>query len=328
MEAMIEIKGLTKAFGGQTALDGITLDIEDGEIFGFLGPNGAGKTTLLSILCTLSSPDGGSAAVMGNDTAGQAGEIRRSIGAVFQDKSLDEKLTGRENLEISAALYSVPKNKRKEKIDELLSGTGLAERAGSLVNTYSMGMKRRLEIARALIHNPKILFLDEPTLGLDPKAREWVWERLLEINRNEGTTIVLATNYMEEAERLCGRVGIIDGGKMISMGTPGDLKSGLEGDVITLVVPRPAEAIEAFKGAEFIRDAKVVGGKIILIVESGERAIPRIIDMAPGKVESIDFHRATLNDVFLHYTGKELRKEDAPARGKGKGKMKGRRGGF
>ena len=328
MDAMIEIKEVVKAFGGQRALDGITLDIGEGEFFGFLGPNGAGKTTLLSILGTLSLPDGGTASIMGNDTSSQAGEIRRSIGVVFQDKSLDEKLTGRENLKISAALYSVPKNKRKEKIDELLDGIGLADRAGSLVGTYSMGMKRRLEIVRAFIHTPKILLLDEPTLGLDPKAREWVWERLITLNQKEGTTIVLATNYMEEADRLCGRVGIIDGGRMITTGTPGELKSTLKGDVVTLMVPRPGEAIEAFKGAEFIKDAKVVGGKIILIVKSGERAIPRIIDLSPETVESIDFHRATLNDVFLHYTGRELKKEEEPSKGKGRGKMKGMRGGL
>jgi ABC-2 type transport system ATP-binding protein len=322
---MIEIKEISKAFGGLKAVDAISLEIADGEIFGFLGPNGAGKTTLLSMLSTLTVPDSGSAEIMGLDVQSQAKEIRKSLGIVFQDPSLDEKLTGRENLEISAVLYGVPKEKRKEKIDELLGVVGLVERAGSLVRTYSMGMRRRLEIARALIHKPRLLFLDEPTLGLDPKAREGVWEHLLTLNQNEGTTIVLATNYMEEAERLCSRVGIIDGGKMIAMGTPSELKSTLEGDVVTLALPRPGEAIEAFKAADFIKDAKVVGGKIILIVESGERAIPRIIDMSPETVESIDFHRATLNDVFLYYTGRELRKEETPQKGKGMRKMKGRR---
>lgn len=324
---MIETKELTKAFGDTTAVDHINLKIKEGEIFGFLGPNGAGKTTLLSMLSTLMVSDSGSAEIMGLDVQSQAKEIRKSIGIVFQDPSLDEKLTARENLEISAVLYRVPKEKRKEKIDELLGVVGLVERAGSLVRTYSMGMRRRLEIARALIHQPKLLFLDEPTLGLDPKAREGVWEHLLALNQNEGTTIVLATNYMEEAERLCSRVSIVDKGKMIRVGTPSELKSELERDVVTLALPRPGEAIEAFKGADFIKGAKVVGGKIILIVESGERTIPRIIDMSPETVESIDFHRATLNDVFLYYTGRELRKEETPQKGKGMRKMKGRRRG-
>jgi ABC-2 type transport system ATP-binding protein len=321
---MIELRELTKAFGDTKAVDGISLEIAGGEIFGFLGPNGAGKTTLLSMLCTLLGPDGGSASVMGHDVRKQAREIRKSIGIIFQDPSLDEKLTGRENLEISAALYKVPKNKRKEKINEILEVVGLKERADSLVRTYSIGTRRRLEIARALIHEPKILILDEPTLGLDPKAREGAWEHLLKLNKNEGTTTVLATNYMEEAERLCSRVGIVDGGKLIAVGTPDELKGALKGDVITLKVKNPGEIAGKFESIDFIKDVKIIKGKIFLIVEKGESAIPKIIELAGSdKVDSIELHRPTLNDVFLHHTGREIRIEEGPEK---KGLKRMRRG--
>jgi ABC-2 type transport system ATP-binding protein len=265
---------------------------------------------------------------MGSDLQSKAGEIRKSIGIVFQDPSLDEKLTGRENLEISAALYKVPKNKRKEKINEILGVVGLKERADSLVRTYSIGTRRRLEIARALIHEPKILILDEPTLGLDPKAREGAWEHLLKLNKNEGTTIVLATNYMEEAERLCSRVGIVDGGKMISLGTPGELKSELEGDIITLKVKRPEEVAEKFKDTDFIKNTKIIEKRIVFIVEAGESAIPRVVELLGGDIiDSIELHRPTLNDVFLHYTGRDIRKKGEEEKRQGQ-KMKRRRGGM
>ncbi|MBU2560352.1 ATP-binding cassette domain-containing protein [archaeon] len=322
---MIKIKEISKAFGDINAVDGISLEIARGEIFGFLGPNGAGKTTLLSILSTHILQDGGSASVMGFDTQKDAKKLRKSIGIVFQEPSLDEKLTGRENMEISAVLYKVPKNKRKEKIDELLDVVDLKDRAGSLVRTYSAGMRRRLEIARALIHGPKILFLDEPTLGLDPKAREWVWEHLLGLNKNEGTTIVLSTNYMEEAERLCGRVGIVDRGKMIAVGTPGELKSELAGDVITVKTKRPEEVAQKFKNADFVKETKKVSGKIFFIVENGESAIPRVVELAGGDmVESIELHRPTLSDVFLHYTGREINGSEGTKGGRRKMKRRGR----
>jgi ABC-2 type transport system ATP-binding protein len=325
---MIEIRELSKAFGDIKAVEGISLEIAGGEIFGFLGPNGAGKTTLLSMLCTLLRPDGGSAIVMGSDLQSKAGEIRKSIGIVFQDPSLDEKLTGRENLEISAALYKVPKNKRKKKINRMLDVVGLGDRADSLVRTYSMGMRRRLEIARALIHSPRLLILDEPTLGLDPKAREGVWEHFLELNQSEGTTIVLATNYMEEAERLCGRVGIVDRGKMIAIGTPGELKAELEGDVITLRVKRPEEAADKLKAADFIKDTKIIEKRIVFIVENGENAIPRIVETAGSdSIDSIELHRPTLNDVFLHHTGRDIRREGEGEKRRGP-KMRRRMGGI
>ncbi|MEE8403296.1 MAG: ATP-binding cassette domain-containing protein [Candidatus Hydrothermarchaeaceae archaeon] len=304
---MIKIKELTKVFGDLTAVDRVSLEINEGEIFGFLGPNGAGKTTLISMLCTLLNPDSGSAVVMGYDVKEQARDIRKSIGIVFQDPSLDGKLTGRENLEISAILYRVPKNVRKERIDEVLDVVGLKDRADSFVRTYSMGMRRRLEIARPLIHNPRILFLDEPTLGLDPLAREWVWEHLKTLNQRGHTTIVLATNYMEEAERLCDRVGIVDRGRMITIGSPKELKEGLKGDVIILKVKNPEGFVDKFQGVDFIKDVKILDEKIVFIVENGENAIPGIVGLAGGeKVESIELHRPTLNDVFLHYTGKEI----------------------
>lgn len=322
---MIETKELTKVFGDITAVDHISLEIREGEIFGFLGPNGAGKTTLVSMLCTLLNPDSGSAAVMEHDVQEQAREIRKSAGIVFQDPSLDEKLTGRENLELSAVLYRVPKNVRNRRIDGILDAVGLKDRADSFVRAYSMGMRRRLEVARALIHRPRILFLDEPTLGLDPKAREWVWEHLKMLNQSEHITIVLATNYMEEAERLCDRVGIIDRGKMIALGTPDSLKAELKGDVITLQVKNPGGLVDEFRGVDFIKDVKLIDGKIVFIVENGESAIPGIVELAGGdRIESIELHRPTLNDVFLHYTGRDIRRGERMGAGKGQ-RMKRRR---
>jgi ABC-2 type transport system ATP-binding protein len=281
------------------------------------------------MLCTLLSPDSGSAAVMGCDVQEQAKEIRKSIGIVFQDPSLDGKLTGRENLEISATLYGVPKNARKERIDEVLDIVGLKDRANSLVGTYSMGMRRRLEVARALIHRPGILFLDEPTLGLDPKAREWVWEHLLALNQNERTTIILATNYMEEAERLCNRVGIIDRGKMVATGTPKQLKDELKGDVITLKVENPEGIVDKFKASFIIKDVKLIDKRIVFIVENVESAIPRVVELAGvDKIKSIELHRPTLNDVFLHYTGRYIREEGKTGSERnGPKKMKRRRRG-
>jgi ABC-2 type transport system ATP-binding protein len=262
---------------------------------------------------------------MEQDIQEHAREIRKSAGIVFQDPSLDEKLTGRENLEFSAALYRVPKNVRNRRIDGILDAIGLKDRADSFVRAYSMGMRRRLEVARALIHRPRILFLDEPTLGLDPKAREWVWEHLLALNKNEGTTIILATNYMEEAERLCDRVGIIDRGKMIALGTPDSLKAELKGDVITLQVKNPGGLVDEFRGVDFIKDVKLIDGKIVFIVENGESAIPGIVELAGGdRIESIELHRPTLNDVFLHYTGRDIRRGERMGAGKGQ-RMKRRR---
>lgn len=322
---MIKIKELTKVFGDLVAVDHVNLEVHEGEIFGFLGPNGAGKTTLISIFCTLLNPSLGSVVVMGYDVQEQAREIRKSIGIVFQDPSLDEKLTGRENLEISATLYRVPKNVRRGRIDEVLDIVGLKDRADSFVRTYSMGMKRRLEVVRPLIHHPKILFLDEPTLGLDPRAREWVWEHLKALNQREGTTIVLATNYMEEAERLCDRVGIIDRGRMITIGTPKRLKDGLKGDVIILKVKNPEGLVDKFQGVDFVKDVKILDERIVFIVENGENAIPRIVEIAGSdRVLSIELHRPTLNDVFLHYTGRDIQKEEKAEGRKGK-KMKRRR---
>ena len=219
-KSAIETMDLTKKYGDLVAVDSLNLKIEYGEVFGLLGPNGAGKTTLISMLCTIINPSSGSAAVNGFDILKQAANVRRSIGIVFQDPSIDDRLTGRENLKLHACLYDMPSDLTKNRIAEVLKLVDLEDRADSRMRTYSGGMRRRLELARGLLHNPKVLFLDEPTLGLDPQTREHIWAYIEDLARKDQVTIILTTHYMEEAERLCGRVAIIDYGKIKVADTP------------------------------------------------------------------------------------------------------------
>ncbi|MFH1046887.1 MAG: ATP-binding cassette domain-containing protein [Patescibacteria group bacterium] len=222
---MISVRGLTKKFGNHVAVDDISFDVADGEIFAFLGPNGAGKTTTVKLLTTLLRPTVGEIRLNGFDPVHESAEARRTLGIVFQDSSLDDELTAFENLEFHGVLYGVPKKDRRERIDQLLAFVGLNDRRSDLVKTFSGGMKRRLEIARGFLHHPKILFLDEPTLGLDPQTRRHIWEYVRQLNSDEGTTVFLTTHHMEEAERMADRVAVIDQGRLVTQGTIADLKA-------------------------------------------------------------------------------------------------------
>jgi len=312
MNYMIEVKDLTKKFGSLVAVDGLSFVVERGEVFGLLGPNGAGKTTTLSMLSTILKITSGTAIVNGFDVAKQPSQVRRSIGIVFQEPSIDDRLTGRENLEMHANLYAVPGSEREKRIGEVLKLVELEDRADSLMRTYSGGMRRRLEIARGLIHHPKVLFLDEPTLGLDPQTREHIWNYIMELSKRENITMVLTTHYMEEADKLCDRIAIVDYGKIIALDEPRRLKEGLEGDVITVKTEMVKELSEKLNEMKLVKEMKEQEGELKLIVKDGEKFLPRVVEIAASlgiHIESMHIHEPTLEDVFLHYTGREIRAE-------------------
>lgn len=310
----ITTTSLTKKYGKITALDQLDLNIDYGEIFGLLGPNGAGKTTAISMLCTINSPSSGSALVNGFDIVKQPAQVRRSIGIVFQDPSIDDRLTGRENMQLHSTLYDIPSTAAKKRISELLHLVGLSDRADSQMKTYSGGMRRRLELARGLLHSPKVLFLDEPTLGLDPQTRQSLWAHIEELARQEKITVVLTTHYMEEAERLCSRVGIIDYGKIITIDTPRNLIGQLQGDVLTLTCSRQEELLQLINEMNIALQSEMVDSTIRLNVSEAEKKIPVIVELASShgiEIKSVAIHKPTLNDVFLHFTGREIRNAEA-----------------
>src|SRR3989344_4519563 len=310
---IIEINGLSKHFKNVKAVDGISLQIREGEIFGLLGPNGAGKTTLISMLCTLLDPTSGTATVNGHDIITKRSDVRRSLGVVFQDPSLDEDLTAFENMEMHGRLYKVPKQLRKERIPELLKMVELEEKKDLLEKTFSGGMKRRLEIARGLLHHPKVLILDEPTIGLDPQTRRHMWSYIRRLNKEEHTTIIITTHYMDEADLLCERIAIVDNGKVIALDTPKKLKEQLKGDIVT-VDTNDGNGVDALEKLPFVKSVKKEGSRMELRVENGAAKIPEIVkrlEKAGIVVVSVDVHKPTLEDVFLHFTGKELRSEKA-----------------
>jgi ABC-2 type transport system ATP-binding protein len=313
-DAIVETQNITKKFGEFVAVDGVSLSIRPGEIFGLLGPNGAGKTTLISMLCTTLMPSSGSASINGFDIAKRPGDVRKSIGIVFQDQSLDDRLTGRENLELHATLYGLDAATAAERIGRVLDLVELKDKADSLVRTYSGGMKRRLEIGRGLVHYPKVLFLDEPTLGLDPQTREHIWEYIKELAARERMTILMTTHYMEEAEMLCDRIAIIDRGKIIALGTPGELKAMLGGETVVLKVKDGDEPAVQGKIAAAFPHAKCFDGRMVLSVKSAERELRGIFEDAKKagiEIEEASMRRPTLNDVFLKLTGREIRDEKA-----------------
>ncbi|MFH1443195.1 MAG: ATP-binding cassette domain-containing protein [Candidatus Micrarchaeota archaeon] len=315
--AIIETKGLTRKFGSFTAVDGLSLAINEGEIFGLLGPNGAGKTTTISMLCTILKPTAGTGRVNGFDIDKEQDNVRKSIGIVFQDGSLDEELTAMENLEMHGRLYGLDNAKIKERSAEVLEIVELADRRNDVVKTFSGGMRRRLEIGRGLMHFPKVLFLDEPTIGLDPQTRDHIWEYILKLKNEQGITIVLTTHYMEEAEKLCDRIAIIDHAKIILLGTPGELKGKLDGQMaISIVVAKEQIDVmmKLLEGQKFIKKISKTQDALNLSVNDQKGAFPAILDLANKnhiKIESIETHRPSLNDVFIHFTGRDLRKESA-----------------
>lgn len=311
----IKVEQLTKKFEEVTAVDHVSFTVGSGELFGLLGPNGAGKTTTLNMLATLLRPTSGLAEVSGFDVTRNRDEVRRSIGIVFQEPALDSQLTGRENLEFHSMMYGMGREERRKKIAEVLALVELTDKAGVLVQNYSGGMKRRLEIARGLIHRPRVLFLDEPTLGLDAQTRRHIWDYIRRLNREHGVTIILTTHYMEEADNLCGRVAIMDHGSFAAIDTPEKLKELLGGDVVSLEVDGNLGTLEAeFRSLDWIKKAKLHEGIFSLTMERGDRRIPELMSIAQRAgvtVNSVNLRRPSLEDVFLHFTGKTIRESEA-----------------
>jgi len=314
----ISVENLTKVFNGLRAVDNISFEVKEGELFGLLGPNGAGKTTTLNMLATLIRPTSGKALISGFDVLKEREEVRRSIGMVFQEPALDNYLTGRENLEFHGIMYGLSRKEAKERVKEALKIVELEEFADKLVQTYSGGMKRRLEIARALVHQPKVLFLDEPTLGLDAQTRRRIWEYIKKLNKEKGVTISLTTHYMEEADFLADRVAIIDFGKIVALDTPENLKNILGGDVISIEVDNWQNAKKVFEKLTWVKKINHENGIFYLQVEKGEEKIPLLIKIdekeAGFKIKSINLRKPTLEDVFLHFTGKTIREREASQR--------------
>ncbi len=308
-EPMIRVEDLVRRYGAVEAVRGVNFDVLEGEIFGFLGPNGAGKTTTIKILATLLLPTSGRAMLNGFDVVRQPHEVRRSIGIVFQDPSLDNRLTAEQNLRFHAMLYGVPSTAVAQRIDAVLAMVDLTDRRRGLVATYSGGMKRRLEIARGLLHHPRVLFLDEPTLGLDPQTRNHIWEYVLELRRQEGITVFMTTHYMDEAEH-CNRIGIIDHGRVVALDTPEALKRGVGGDVVTLGSKDPDQLAPGVR-ARFGGDVRVADGGVVVERAGGAEFVPQVVSAFPGLVDSVAVQRPTLDDVFLKLTGHAIREEAA-----------------
>ncbi len=285
-----------------------------GEIFGFLGPNGAGKTTTIKMLTTLLFPTEGTAEVAGYNILKQRDMVRKHIGVVFQEPALDTELTGRENLDFHARMYGLTRSQRMKRVSEVLELVDLEDKKKVLVKNYSGGMKRRLEIARGLMHSPTVLFLDEPTLGLDAQTRRAIWDYIKQLNKNMNTTIFLTTHYMDEANALCDRIGIIDKGKIMVINTPSYLKNVVGKDVITLICSDLNRLKELFDKEDWVIHLKLYDSKMTLSVDQGEEKIPLIMEIAQKagvRIKSISLHKPTLDDVFLHYTGRSIR-EEAP----------------
>ncbi len=307
-ENIIEVENLIKKFGDLVAVNNISFSVKPGEIFGFLGPNGAGKTTTINILCTLTRPTSGRASIAGLDVVQQQSQVRQQIGLVFQDPSLDERLNGLQNLRFHALVYGVPASVRKARIEQLLKMMELWDKRHNQVRTYSGGMKRRLELARGLLHHPKVLFLDEPTLGLDPQTRNRMWEYILELRREEGTTIFLTTHYMDEANK-ADRIAVIDYGKLIAMDTPAKLKRMVGKDIVSLRTGDNDRAAEEIRRRYQI-EARHDGDGLCFEVANGEEFLPVLLREFSTLIVSVSMRRPSLDDVFLKLTGREIREED------------------
>ncbi|MFX1299247.1 MAG: ATP-binding cassette domain-containing protein [Promethearchaeota archaeon] len=330
---IIEVEGLTKDFNGFRAVDNISFTIEEGEIFGMLGPNGAGKTTTIFILCTLLRPTSGTARVAGFDVAKEEMAVRKSIGIVFQDVVIDDRLTALENLRIHANLYSMPKEEWLPRAEELLDLVELLDRKNDLVGTYSGGMKRRLEIVRGLLNQPKVLFLDEPTLGLDPHTRRFIWDYIKRLNNEKGVSILITSHYMDEIDELSKRIIIMDRGKEVVVNTSTNLKDMLGKDLLRIKGEPKQEIIDDLKNISFIKDVKTSSEGIEIGVSMpGGDAVPdimKILYQHKYPFKSLTIQRPTLEDVFIYYTGKSLREEGpdtAHTMKRTLGRMKKRRG--
>ena len=309
---LIEIKNLTKKFDGFTAVDNLSLDINEGEIFGLLGPNGAGKTTTLSMLATLLPPTSGDALINGFDVIKHPTQVRHCIGFVFQDPSSDDLLTGRENLYLHALMYGVKESEINKKIDEGLKLVDLTDKQNIRMRKYSGGMRRRLELARGFLHSPKILFLDEPTLGLDPQTRENLWKYIKKLSVENKITIILTTHYMDEADKLCDRIGIIDHGKIIALDTPANFKKSLGGDLVTVKTKNPE--LPEFKKMDYIKNIQYKDGLLSLTVNDASSHLQKILGKA-GEAENVELHSPTLHDVFIKLTGRQMREDSDEGEG-------------
>jgi len=313
----IEINSLTKKFQKLTAVDNISLKVDEGEIFGFLGPNGAGKSTTMMILTTLLKPTSGVALVSGFNVVSQAKKVRENIGYVQQEISVDEYLTGRENLQLQARLNHIPKNQIKKRIDDILELIELSERQNQAVISYSGGMRKRLDLAGGLLHHPKVLFLDEPTVGLDIQTRRKIWEYIKTIHKEYGMTIFLSTHYMEEADRLCNRIGIIDYGKIQAIDSPQAMKNALGNEVIVFTLENQNEKrdilIDKINEIEFVKEISKKDEQVTVFSSKGTEVIPKIFQLSSNygiKIKSISLTQPTLDDVFISYTGRELRDDN------------------
>ncbi len=307
----ISVAGLTKTYGEVRAVRGIEFEVAAGEVFGFLGPNGAGKSTTINMLCTLTKPSAGSARVAGHDVVSERDDVRRHIGLVFQDPTLDGYLTARQNLELHAELYGVQSELVEPRMRQVMEMVGLWERRNGVVGTFSGGMRRRLEIARGLMHAPRVLFLDEPTIGLDPQTRRSIWSYIQQLQEREEITIFMTTHYMDEAE-WCERIAIMDHGEIVALDTPAALKAAVGTDRVTISTDDNEAAITALQD-RFGLDAQVSEGAVVFGVTAGEAFVPRLFAELELPIRSVAVSRPTLDDVFMSYTGTTIRdaEEDA-----------------
>jgi ABC-2 type transport system ATP-binding protein len=310
-EPAISVRRLVKTFGEVQAVRGVEFEVAPGEVFGFLGPNGAGKTTTINMLCTLVKPTAGSATVAGHDVVRERDDVRRHIGLVFQDPTLDIYLTGAQNLKLHAELYGIQRDLVEPRMRQVLMMVGLWERKDTPVGTYSGGMRRRLEIARGLMHSPRVLFLDEPTIGLDPQTRRSIWNYISELKQSEEITIFMTTHYMDEAE-WCDRIAIMDHGEIVALAAPDDLKAGIGTDRVMIHTDDNDTAI-AELADRFGIEATTAEGAVIFGVPSGEEFVPRLFSELDVPIKSVSVSRPTLDDVFMSYTGSTIRdaEEDA-----------------
>ncbi len=313
-DAAIRTEGLVRQFNDANAVDDVNLEIPRGEIYGFLGPNGAGKTTTVRMLCTLLTPTRGRASVAGFDIESQPGDVRLRIGVALQDAALDPKQTGRELLRLQGLLYGLPKHAMPKRVEELGELIDLSDALDRPISTYSGGMKRRLDLVAALVHNPEILFLDEPTTGLDPASRTSVWEEVRRLNDELGMTIFLTTQYLEEADELCGRVGIIDRGRIVAEGSPDDLKRAVGADVIIARVDGDAAPLRAvIEALHMVQSVEAHGHELVIATDNGSAAISPIavaLNDCDVTVRDLTLRTPTLDDVFLDLTGSHIERDD------------------